>query len=293
VKNIILILFLISVTLFSFDFWKGQRGYLPTRALAMAGAQNVCADKTDAAYLNPASLITKDKKYLMSFEGLYNNEELPTKFMASVVDTRSSIVAGGAYISYYNYDDKTSGNKINYSTLEVGLSYAYPIAGGLVAGIGGRYYKFKKSDDTNHAFSVDLGLTYRFSPYVKIGVVAYNLTKLDYPETPFKVVSGISLGDASSFLFNFDLVADFSASEIYENKTNTVYYEYHAGVKFTPTDGLALMGGYEINKVLDDNFWSLGLEWFLPQSRVELAISYLQSTTTSDKNFSFSFGLYF
>lgn len=276
------------------DLWKNQRRFTPTKSLAMAGAQNIGANKTDAAYLNPATLITKDKKYMMSFDAQYSNSAIPTQFMISAVDSRTSAVAGGTYVSYYNYNVKEGSKTVNYNALQIGLSYAYPITGGLVLGIAGRYYKYQK-DDKNyiHTGTFDLGMTYRFSPYIKIGVVGYNLTNLDYIETPMSLVSGFSIGDDDMFLINFDFVADFSAPKIY-GKSGSAAYEYHTGIQVTPTDGFSLLAGYEINKVLDENFWSAGVEIFIPESRVELTSAYLQSTSKkSDKHFSFSLRLYF
>lgn len=293
----LIMLFLISNYVFAASFsdsdlWKNQRRYMPTKALAMAGAQNIGANKTDAAFMNPATLITKDKKYMISFDTLYTNSDTPTQFMLSAVDSRTTTVAGGAYVSYYSYDKDIEGKKVNYNTMQVGLSYAYPVLGGLILGIGGRYYKFQQGDETAHEVTFDLGITYQFSPYVKIGVVGYNLADLDYVETPMSVVSGISVGDDNFFTINFDFVADFSASKIY-GKSDSALYEYHTGVQVTPMEGFSLLGGYEINKILDENFFSLGFEWFIPESRVEFAFAYLKSTSTTKKDFSFSIKLYF
>jgi opacity protein-like surface antigen len=214
--------------------------------------------------------------------------------MISAVDSRTSSVAGGAYVGYYNYNVEDGNKTVNYNALQIGLSYAYPIMGGLVLGIGGRYYKYQKDDENYlHSVTFDLGMTYRFSPYIKIGVVGYNLANLDYIETPMSIVSGISVGDDEMFLINFDFVADFSAPKIYD-KSGSATYEYHTGIQVTPTDGFSILAGYEINKVLDENFWSLGTEIFVPESRVELTTAYLQSTSKeSNKYFSFSLRLYF
>ncbi len=296
---LLLLLLLLPIYVYSIDssdldLWKNKRQFTPTKSLAMAGAQNIGANKTDAAYLNPATLITKDKKYMMSLDTQYSNSEIPTQFMISAVDSRTSVVAGGAYVSYYDYNKKENSKTVNYNALQVGLSYAYPIAGGLVLGIAGRYYKYKK-DDKNyiHTATFDLGMTYRFSPYVKIGVVGYNLTNLDYIETPMSVVSGFSIGDDDIFLLNFDFVANFSAPDIYD-KSGSAAYEYHTGIQVTPVEGFSVLAGYEVNKVLDENFWSLGTEIFIPESRVELTGAYLQSTSKkSNKYFSFSLRLYF
>ncbi len=295
----LLLLLLLPLSIYSInpenpDFWKNQRRFTPTKSLAMAGAQNIGANRTDAAYLNPATLITKDRKYMMSLDAQYTNSETPTQFMISAVDSRTSAVAGGAYVSYYNYNREENSKTVNYNALQIGLSYAYPITGGLVLGIAGRYYKYQK-DDKNyiHTGTFDVGMTYRFSPYVKIGVVGYNLTNLDYIETPMSVVSGFSIGDDDMFLLNFDFVADFSAPGIY-GKSGSAAYEYHTGLQVTPADGFSVLAGYEVNKVLDENFWSLGTEIFIPESRVELTGAYLQSTSKkSNKYFSFSLRLYF
>jgi len=212
-------IFLYSWNIKDPDLWKYERRYLPTKSLAMAGAQNIGANKTDAAFLNPATLITKDKKYMISFDAQYTDSDVPTQFMISAVDSRTSKVAGGAYVNYYNYNKKEGLKTVNYNALQVGLSYAYPISGGLVIGLGGRYYKFQKADKNYiHTGTFDVGMTYRFSPYVKIGVVGYNLTNLSYVETPMTVVSGFSVGSDDMFVINFDFVADFSAPEIYENQ---------------------------------------------------------------------------
>ena len=99
----------ISVSIFSFDevdLWKGERKFIPAKALATAGAQNIGATKTEAAYLNPATLVTKDRKYMMGFDASYTDSDVPTEFIVSAVDSRTSMVAGGAYVSYYNYNRK-------------------------------------------------------------------------------------------------------------------------------------------------------------------------------------------
>ena len=110
------------------------------------------------------------------------------------------------------------------------------------------YLEYNK-EDSNYirTGTFDLGLTYRISPYIKLGVAGYNLTNLDYVETPMQIVTGFSVGDDEFFLLNFDFVSDFSAPEIY-GKSGDALYEYHVGVQVTPSEGFSLLAGYEINK---------------------------------------------
>ena len=276
------------------DLWYGKKRFTPAKSLAMSGAENVGANRSEAAFLNPATLITKEKKYIIGFDAQYSSDSIPTQMMVSAVDSRTSILAGGAYASYYTYSKKVNGKTVNYSNLQVGLSYAYPIMGGLVLGIGGRYLKYTKNDDNYiHTVTFDLGATYSFSPYVKIGVVGYNLTNIDNIEAPMRMAGGISVGDEKLFLFNFDVVADFSAPEIYHS-SDSALYEYHACFEFMPTEGFSILGGYEINKILDKNYWSAGFQLFVPESRVELVTGYQQAVKgKKDKYFNFSLRLYF
>ncbi len=282
-KVIIFLLILFSINIFG----KGEfvfPEYTPVRALAMSGAHRASATKTDAAYINPAALISLGKKYIVDLAWQYGGDFAPNNISSSVIDTKTSDVAGGLYVNYFTKDISVEGQEKDdtYDNLQFGLNYAYLISGGLVFGISGKYFKYKKNDENYfHSATLDLGFVYHFSPYIKLAVVGYNLTYIDKPEAPLQVATGLMIGDDESISANFDVVADFTAPDV-QKKDATALYKYQFGVKVTPIFGLSFMGGYQIDNISKQNFWSVGGEYLIPETRMEFLVGYSQST--SDDN---------
>ncbi len=294
-KFIIFVLIFLSINVFA----KGEvvfPDYLPVRALAMSGAHRASATKTDAAYVNPAALISLGKKYIVDLSWQYGGDFAPNNISTSVIDTKTSDVAGGLYFNYFSKDISVEGQEKDdtYDNLQAGLSYAYLISGGLVFGVNGKYFKYQKNDENYlHTATLDLGFVYHFSQYVKLAIVGYNLTYIDKPEAPLQLATGVMVGDDESISINFDVVADFSAPD-FQKKDATALYKYQFGAKITPIFGLSFMGGYQIDNISKQNFWSVGGEYLIPETRMEFLVGYTQSTSEdNNKIIGTSIRLYF
>lgn len=289
----LIILLILPATLFGLEEYT-PREYTPTRTLSVAGANRAAASKTDAAYINPAAMISIGQKYMIDLSFQYGGDHTPNNLSAAAVDTKTSAVGGGLFINYYDKDIAVDGQEDDdtYKGFATGISYAYPL-GALVAGMNVKYLKYEKNDDnTLHTVTFDLALMYQFSEYVKAAVIGYNLTALENEQAPLSAALGVMLGDEKSIVLTFDMVADFDAPDL-QDKDATALFKYSFGGRLTPFDGFTLMGGYQIDQVIDQNFWAMGVEYTIPTSRLEANFGYLQSTSDdSNRIFSFSFKIY-
>ncbi len=289
-RKFIILQFLVVFILFgssnglNFDF-------TPTRALSMGGAQRAGATKTDAAQLNPAAMISLGKKYIIDTTFQYGWDLSPNYFSGAIIDTRTSNIGGSLYTNYFTKDVTNDlGAEDNYTFLTFALGYAYPVSDSVILGLTGKYLKLKKNDENElHKGTFDLGLLIHFSKYVKLALVGYNLTYIDKEAAPMQLGAGFFLGEEELLGVEFDVLADFTAPEI-QDKDESALFSYSLGVRISPIDGLAFMGGYKMDYIIDENFWSLGVEYLFPKSRLEILSGYMQSTS-KDSNRILSFSL--
>jgi len=290
-----ILLLLLSTAIFAADteeFWKNKQEYMSSRTIATAGAQTASTLKNDGAYLNPAASYSVKGRFIMGLDGFYVSDGVPNQFMFSIVDSkttkRTSGLSGGSFLKFYNYTEEED----SYSSFSTGISYAMPLFKGAILGVGGKYLKFKKND-TNYINTVtfDVGLIYMFSPYISLSVVGYNLTAIDKLEAPLAVTSAIRVTDNEMFSLEFDLTSDFSAPDFYE-KNETALYKYSFGGEIKLGNDLTILAGYQIDSIIDENYFGLGVEYFIPKTRVELGFSYMQSTTSDYQVFSFALKMY-
>ncbi|MBN2693599.1 hypothetical protein JXR93_02965 [bacterium] len=292
-KKIVLFQFLIALIV-----WGESNGlnfdFTPTRALSMGGAQRAGSTKTDSAQLNPAAMISLGKKYIIDTTFQYGWDLSPNYFSGAIIDTRTSNIGGSLYSNYFTKDITNDlGAEDNYTFLTIGLGYAYPVSDSIVFGITGKYLKFQKNDENElHKGTFDLGLLIHFSSFIKLAVVGYNLTYIDEEAAPMQLGFGFFLGEEEMLGLEFDVLADFTAPEI-QDKDETALFSYSLGIRLNPIDGLAFMAGYKMDYIKDENFWSLGLEYLVPKSRLEILSGYMQSTSKdSNRILSFSLRLY-
>jgi len=212
------------------------------RAAALGDAFTVIVDDSTSLYWNPAGLAKMEKRqfsatYNVWFAGI-NQGYLGVGFPLS----GKGIVAGGVnYVDMGDFDGRDeAGNPIGTftaSALNYQLGYANRIGERFTWGISAGMVQDTIADDTKSTFAANLGLIFKSSELLSLGLALQNIGgQLGGDPLPFVAKVGMAY-TWKSLLFALDIASPTD---------NDVYY--CAGIEWWIMDGIALRAGYKTNQ---------------------------------------------
>ena len=176
----------------------GAQTYEGARLLGFADARRALATANDSIYVNPAGM-AMGRLYSLElgyFDDLLGSDR---RFNASVVDSQAGPLAGGLAYTYSKRrpDDAASPDQ-RLQGHRAELSLAKRIAESAAIGATVRYLSFESTvgdqsveESGFSAIQFDVGIQWRLSQGLSLGLVGYNLTNSDRPEMPISWGAGI------------------------------------------------------------------------------------------------------
>ncbi len=207
----------------------GAQQWQSARLIGRTGAQRAQAGGTDALVLNPAGMAL-DKKYIIEMGYADDFRQGLRRFNVSITDGQAGPVAGGVSYTYgrtspedpFDGEEQLEGHRI-----EGGLAVAVPKLPGFAMGANLRglfFQAINTSEDSDledlNEFTFDVGIQWRVSEQVAIGVSGQNLTNIDREEAPLRVGGGVGVtfgdfeleGDGVYDLFIDNVILSASAA---------------------------------------------------------------------------------
>lgn len=231
--------------------WAREPG-ASAQALGAGDAVRATAVGPAALYFNPAG-IARARMYAVELGYDYDNPVHGHAFHAAVTDSKmNEYVAAGLSYSYLFAERDDVGKAGHTIRFALASGYRSPSVSALI-GAGVRWTKIdRKPADPFEGVSADVGAVLDFLNVVQIGVVGYNLVKLDdQSEMPISLGLGIAF-NYSGMILGFDTVLDFGT-------TDEVKPIYAVGVEYYLMGLVAIRAGFEIDKVVDDKSVTFGL----------------------------------
>lgn len=280
--------------------------FVGVRALSMGEAYRAIATGNDAIYFNPAGL-TVVPRYSPELHYSFNLDAEDHQFDLSVVDSKTSVVAGG--VAYTFQGRELTRRTTLQHTATVGIAYAF-LPQMLSAGLGVKYVNVSDAVVGNYlnALSADVGLLARLPGGVSLAAVGYNLVPINAKDVPLSAGFGIAwdVGPLSSLIFgggpsfgpvpnaagmptpaapgnprgplsNFTLTADWYINFF------TFYgpqSRISAGWEYLLFDIVPLRLGYQWNQERNDHLLSAGAGFIIPFFGLD--VGYSQSVKNLD-----------
>ena len=179
-------------------FTADAQTYEGPRLLGFADARRALASANDSIYVNPAGMAMAR---LYSLELGYFDDLLGSdrRFNASVVDSQAGPVAGGLAYTYSNRrPDDAASREQRLQGHRAELSLASRISESAAIGATIRYLSFDTTDGNQtiagagfSGLQFDVGIQWRLSEGLSLGLVGYNLTHSERPEMPISWGAGI------------------------------------------------------------------------------------------------------
>lgn len=226
--------------------------------LGFAGAYRAISDSSQAIIYNPAGLAKK--KGIIEFTGDYAHfEDLDSHaYGVSVSDYQTSqSVAYG--LAFHRYSPTIGGVTGNVNQTMIGFGYS--LGSLLQFGVSGKGYWVNLDSPIlqgPRGVDMDVGAIFRPLSILSFGAVGYNLirgnTVEEFPR---------SLGFGSALLFDphaklsFDFVKNF-------NTPNPKTTNYHFGAEFRAAESVYLRGGYAVDSINQNNYYSAGIAFMGP-----------------------------
>ena len=212
------------------------------RAAAMGDAFTVIVDDSTSLYWNPAGLAKIEKRQLSATYNLWfagiNQGYLGMGFPLG----GTAVVAGGVdYVDMGDFDGRDeAGNPtgtFTASALNYQVGYANRFREKFLWGISVGIVQDTIADDMKSTYAANLGLIYKSSESLSLGLALQNLGgQLGSDPLPFVAKAGMAY-NWKSLLFVLDIASPAD---------NDVYYG--AGVEWWMMDGIALRAGYKTNQ---------------------------------------------
>ncbi|MDZ4697795.1 MAG: hypothetical protein SGI86_21850 [Deltaproteobacteria bacterium] len=237
-----------------------------TRALGMGGALRGAATGDAGLMLNPAGLSLL-RAYV--FEGAYQYDETMSANRAhvSIADSTSAAnIAGGLYYTYSGLDLLPS---VTQTAHQVGTALSMPFNENLSVGATIKYLWLETVTDpaaptsqstsqNQKGFSFDAGAVLRPVDGLGVGIVGYNLARLDTRYSPRGAGLGLSYAPIPTFLLAADVVADFDSRRDTAGKRSTST-SFMGGVEYVLPVQIVLRGGGGHDGLRENNYASAGI----------------------------------
>ncbi len=254
--------------------------YSGVRSSAMGGAHRGLGTSNDTLFYNPAGMSSM-ARYNIDFGYSYNGGDGLTRTQLSIVDSKTSPVAGG--VAYTHTRGNRDGQDVSLNYIHSGFSYR--ITPNFLLGATGKHYRGRYTNEDGKqeiaVYGGDIGMLLNISPLIKFGVTYHNIVETDAAElTPPSVAGGLSVQFGSLVA-----AADIDYSLVKETKGEMTY---HGGVEYFAGGAFALRAGYAQTKYLsdagkssDEGTVSGGAAYLTPTGA--LTISYKQSIQRSQR----------
>lgn len=192
---------LFGLGLLTFANTAKAQDFVGVRALSLGEAYRAIATGNDAIYFNPAGLAVIPR-YSPELHYSFNLDAEDHQFDLSVVDSKTSVVAGG--IGYTFQGRELTRRTTLQHTATVGVAYPF-LPSLLYAGAGIKYVNISDAVVGNYlnALSADLGVLATLPGGVSLAAVGYNLIPINAQDVPLSAGFGIAwdLGPLSSLIF--------------------------------------------------------------------------------------------
>jgi hypothetical protein len=239
-----------------------------TRALGMGGALRGSATGDAGLMLNPAGLSLL-RAYVLEGAYQYDDAMSASRAHVSIADSTSAAnIAGGVYYTYSGLDLSPSATQTAH---QVGTALSIPFNENLSIGLTVKYIWLETVTDPDPAvpmsestsqnkkgFSFDAGAVLRPVDGLGVGIVGYNLARLDTQYSPRGAGLGLSYAPFPTFLLAADVVADFDSHRDAAGKRSTST-SFMGGVEYVLPIQIVLRGGGGHDGVRENNYASLGI----------------------------------
>lgn len=231
------------------------RDLMHARNLAMGGAYMSMGYGAETLGGNPAAL-SAFKRYQIEASGAW---DIPNGmgFGTLALADSTNVIAGGL-----SYHFVTFGGLERRWAHVTTMALSYALAEWLHLGVSGRHHVLVGASQTN-SITMNAGLVVKPLPQLSIGVSGHNLiNNFNRDITRFFVAS------VSALLFNqltpcFDLRADFNQP--------TPRFAFHGGLEWLIAMTVPVRIGYQYDGIMNHNYLSFGVGWFLEGSGIDLA----------------------
>lgn len=222
-------------------------------ALSMGGAYRALANSAQAVLYNPAGMKLLKQNLSTVANYAYPKAYASHQYDISAVDTATSqALAYGT--AYFESNPNIGGIKAKNRAILLSMAYGNEK---FFLGASAKGYWVKVDHPTiegPRGIDTDVGFLFKPMDMLSIGVVGYNLVlgrKIE--EYPLKLAGALALnfGDGAGAL-TFDLVKNF-------NTPNPKDLNFHFGGRYLIKEKVALSGGFVLDEVLQNNYYTLGL----------------------------------
>jgi len=238
------------------------------RGLALGGYRGLPTGN-DGMFTNPATLAAR-KRYAVELQYLLDRQGGSRAwqwFQGSVVDSETSAVTGGfAYTRVV--DGASSGNLYH-------LPVAFPLGGGLFAGVTGKLLDLRSAAGKTRVATADAGLYWQAAAALGLGAAAYNLVPTgEKQEAPRAYGAGLHVGDGR----RYNVVLDWRGDAERRGKLTS---SWAAGGELLVGDMVPLRAGWLRDDTRGASWWSAGAG-LVSSAGVALDVSYRQGIDHPD-----------
>lgn len=228
--------------------------YVPIQEKAQGQSLTGASLANDSVFSNPAS------SAFINTYSLQGDFLFPKSFAVSVVDTRTTTVAGGA--AYYRQNIKGSSQSLQGGRLGISGKVSNFVGVGLMGKtIWGPTADLKGNDHMN---DVDAGVIAVFGGMLQAGAAMRNVLG---GNKPMGYDREISVGGR----VNYQRVMYFSASTV-SKASELSPYQYGLGVEYVSPYFLSVKGGYRTQPYAAQSYWSFGASFLSPMMSLHYAM---------------------
>lgn len=262
-----------------------QEFTLKTVPLGFGGAFRALAHTNDAILLNPAGLALR--KGVVSIAGDYLNVggTNATVLGVSVIDSNAT-EALSVGLAYDRSTPSIGGNEATIQQITLGLGHE--ISSLLFAGVSAKGYLTQVNSafiDGPDGFDLDIGLLVKPLPILSLGITLQNLIRGNkVEEFPFQLGFGAALLLDPHLKLAFDLVKDFQTPN--PNDLNAFF-----GGEFQVTEAVFLRSGFGLDRIRDNNFYSIGAS--LEGPKISLTFTFSQRLKPTNETYAANVEFYF
>ncbi|MCB0326579.1 MAG: hypothetical protein KDD52_03080 [Bdellovibrionales bacterium] len=253
-------------------------------ALSFGSAHRALANNAQAVLYNPAGITQLQGQMLARFDYASIGMSDSNAFAISMVDFQTSkSVAYG--VAYYRDNPNIGGNQASVN--QVLLSGGKKMGSFLIGASAKGYWVNIDNPllEGPKGIDMDLGLLFQPMPILSVAFTAYNLIQgQSIEEFPFMLAGGIAFKLADEFTITADLTKDFKTP-------NTSSINSYFGAEFLASPKIALRAGYAIDKVRNNDFYSLGLQ--AGSSNAKILFTFSQRLSPKSEVYAASVEFYF
>lgn len=262
-----------------------QSFILRPSVLAMGGAYRAIATSNAAIQLNPAGLAQREGKAGISGDYAYNGRTDSSMWSVSAYD--ASTLPGGAMGISYDRDTPTYAG-VSASVQQLTLAYGQKLPYGLYIGssVKGYLSGFSSTGQGSpDGFDTDIGFLIKSIPHLSLGATLQNV----FQGSRFEEFPMLLSGAASLELMPYGRIAVDIVKNLNTPATNSV--NTYMGAEVRMAEGVYARGGFGIDQINDNHFYSLG--GALEGPKVSLSFVYSRRLNPSSDVFAGNIEMFF